>query len=156
MAIGIGFDIHRLVPGRKLVLGGVEIDHPVGLLGHSDGDAVLHALVDAMLGASGRGDIGDRFPDDDPAWKGADSRDLLRRVASEVAETWEVGNADITILAEEPKMAPHRGAMRACIAEILKIPESRVSVKAKTSEGLGAIGAREAIASFAAVQLEPK
>ncbi len=156
MAIGIGFDIHRLVPGRKLVLGGVEIDHPVGLLGHSDGDAVLHALVDAMLGASGRGDIGDRFPDDDPVWKGADSRELLRRVASEVAETWEVGNADITILAEEPKMAPHRSAMRACIAEILKIPESRVSVKAKTSEGLGAIGAREAIASFAAVQLEPK
>lgn len=151
MAVGFGFDIHRLAPGRALRLGGVEIPHPRGLAGHSDGDVLLHAVIDALLGAAGRGDIGERFPDTDPAWKDADSAGLLRRVMEELKDAGAVVNLDVTVLAEEPKLAPHRAAITTRLASLLGT--SRVSVKAKTMEGLGPVGAGEAIACYAVVQL---
>lgn len=152
MSVGLGFDIHRLVPGRKLVLGGVDIPHPSGLLGHSDGDVVLHAVIDALLGAAGLGDIGQKFPDTDPAYKGVSSEILLSRVMGEIRAGWIVDNVDVTVIAEEPKIAPHREAIRKRLAGGLGT--DRVSIKAKTAEGLGAIGAKEAIACFAVAQLK--
>ena len=154
--VGFGFDIHRLVPGRRLVLCGVEYTgSPVGLLGHSDADAPLHALMDALLGAAALGDIGHLFPDTDPAWEGADSMDLLREVARRVADAgWRVANVDVTILAEAPKIAPRSAEMRARMADGLGLPVDRVSLKATTMEKLGPIGAREAIAAQAVALLE--
>ena len=154
--VGFGFDVHRLVPGRRLVLCGVEYaDSPVGLLGHSDADAPLHALMDALLGAAALGDIGHLVPDTDPAWEGADSMDLLREVARRVAAAgWRVANVDVTILAEAPKIAPRSAEMRGRMAGGLGLPVDCVSLKATTMEKLGPIGAREAIAAQAVALLE--
>ena len=154
MAVGFGFDLHRLVPGRRLMLGGVEIDHPFGALGHSDGDVLLHALIDALLGAAGEGDIGQRFPDDDPKWKDIESGVLLNKVADDLSKKGRIVNADLTLLAEEPKLSPYQERIRSRVAELLRIKPVQVNVKAKTMEGLGPIGAREAIGAIAAVQLE--
>ena len=153
---GIGFDTHRLVEGRKLILGGVEIPHPVGLLGHSDADVLTHALMDALLGAIADGDIGQHFPDTDPRWEGADSIELLRAVvARRHAKGWQVVNVDITVLAERPKLKPYIPAMRERLAEAMAIAPGFVSVKATTVEGLGAIGRREGISAMAVAMVAP-
>jgi 2-C-methyl-D-erythritol 2,4-cyclodiphosphate synthase len=154
MAVGFGYDIHRLVPGRRLVLGGVEIPHAKGLLGHSDADVLLHAVADAILGAAGLGDLGRLFPDSDPAWKDASSEALLDRVMEKVRPAWTVVNVDATVVAEEPKLAPHHEAIRRRLA--VRVGTDRVSVKAKTNEGLGPVGAREAIACYAVAELKEK
>jgi len=155
MRIGQGFDVHRLEPGRRLVIGGVEIAFDRGLAGHSDADVLLHALTDALLGAAGLGDIGRHFPDTDPAYKDADSRTLLRRAAASVREAgFVVANVDATIIAQAPRMASHIPAMRANIAADLGIAPERVNVKAKTTERLGAIGRGEGIAAEAVALLE--
>lgn len=152
--IGQGYDVHALVPGRALVLGGVTIDHPRGLLGHSDADALLHAVTDALLGAAGLGDIGRHFPDTDPRWRGADSRVLLRAALARVREAgWQVGNLDCTIVAQAPRMAPHIAAMRAHLADDLGVALDQVNVKAKTHERLGFEGREEGIAAQAIVLL---
>ena len=144
--IGTGFDVHQLVAGRALVMGGVTIPYERGLLGHSDADVLLHAIADALLGAVALGDIGKHFPDNDPAFKGADSRVLLRSVMARVRETgYEVGNIDATIIAQAPKMAPHIPAMREAIALALEIGVDCVNVKAKTAERLGPVGRAESI-----------
>ena len=155
--IGQGFDVHRLVAGRKLVIGGVEIAHDKGLLGHSDADVLLHAICDALLGAAGLGDIGRHFPDTDPRYKGIDSRELLRRVAGLIREAGlEPGNVDATIVAESPRMAPHIPAMVANIAADLGMDDSRVNVKATTTEKLGFTGRGEGIAAQAVCLLVPR
>lgn len=147
---GFGFDVHRLVEGRDLWIGGVKIEHSLGLLGHSDADVALHALSDALLGAVALGDIGRHFPDTDPRWEGADSRMLLREVAAIVARAgYRPGNVDITIMAQEPKMLPHIARMRANVAEDLGLPVDCVSVKATTTERLGFTGRGEGIAAEA-------
>ncbi len=152
---GIGYDIHRLAPARRLVLGGVAIEHPTGLVGHSDGDVLLHALMDALLGAANLGDLGRHFPSDDPTYEGARSVELLRRVGTLVREHGlAVGSLDATVIAQAPRLAPHVQAMRETIAEALGIDASRVSVKATTHDGLGVIGREEAIAALAIAQLE--
>jgi len=160
--IGHGYDLHRLEPvapkgaGRPFVLGGVRLEHDMGPVGHSDGDVVYHAVTDAILGALGREDIGQLFPDTDPAWRGADSRELLRRVAHEVArQGYRVVNCDVTVLAQAPKLAPHREAMRQNIAMDLGIEMGCVSVKASTTERLGFVGRAEGIAAQAVVLVEP-
>jgi 2-C-methyl-D-erythritol 2,4-cyclodiphosphate synthase len=148
--IGQGFDVHRLVEGRRLVIGGVEIAHEKGLLGHSDADVLLHAVCDALLGAAALGDIGRHFPDSDPRYQGIDSRELLRRVAGLVREAGFVpANVDATIIAEAPRMAPHVPAMAANIAADLGIDEGCVNVKATTTERLGFAGRGEGIAAQA-------
>jgi 2-C-methyl-D-erythritol 2,4-cyclodiphosphate synthase len=148
--VGIGNDIHRLVEGRKLILGGVEIPHERGLLGHSDGDSLTHAITDALLGAAALGDIGSHFSDRDPRWAGADSLVFLRHVRDLLEERgFEIANVDATILAERPKMAPHISEMKVRLAEAMKISESQINVKAKTNERLDAIGRGEAIAAQA-------
>ena len=155
MRVGHGWDLHRMAHGRPCRLGGLDLSHDKGPLGHSDGDVVLHALADALLGAAALGDIGAFFPDSDPRWKGADSARLLEEVLCKVrAEGFSVGNADITLVAQEPKIGPHRQALRENIARLLGTELSRVSVKAKTTEGLGDIGAGNAIACHAVVLLE--
>lgn len=154
MAIGLGFDIHRLVPDRPLVLGGVEIPYSYGLMGHSDGDALLHAVTDAVLGAAGKGDIGQWFPDTDPQIEGISSRDMLQKVMEDVRQEWSVVNVDVTVVAEEPRIAPHRDAIKECIGALLAT--ERVSVKGKTMERLGPIGNREAIAAYAVVELSER
>jgi 2-C-methyl-D-erythritol 2,4-cyclodiphosphate synthase len=144
--IGQGYDSHRLVEGRKLVLGGVEIAHERGLLGHSDADALLHAITDAILGAAALGDIGRHFPDTAEEFRGADSRVLLREAAKRVRATgYDIGNVDCTIIAQRPKMAPHIAAMAANIAADLGVPVGQVNVKAKTNEKLGYLGREEGI-----------
>jgi 2-C-methyl-D-erythritol 2,4-cyclodiphosphate synthase len=144
--IGQGYDSHRLVEGRKLVLGGVEIAHERGLLGHSDADALLHAITDAILGAAALGDIGRHFPDTAEELRGADSRVLLREAAKRVRATgYDIGNVDCTIIAQRPKMAPHIAAMAANIAADLGVPVGQVNVKAKTNEKLGYLGREEGI-----------
>jgi len=154
--IGIGYDLHRLVPGRPLVLGGVTIPCERGLLGHSDADAVLHALCDALLGALGAGDIGELYPDTDPRWRGADSSRFVRDVMEQVrAAGRRVINADVVIHAQVPRLAPHKAAIRARVAELLDVAPERVGVKATTNEGLDAIGRGEAIGCWAAVLLGP-
>lgn len=153
MRVGIGYDIHRFQEGRPLVLGGVAFPGEVGLAGHSDADAALHAICDAILGAAGLGDIGDLFPPDDPQWRNADSGMLLRLVADHIPRGWSIGNVDLSIVAERPRIAPRRDAMRVRIAELLRIDVERVSVKATTNEGLGAIGRGEGIAAIAVVAL---
>lgn len=148
--IGQGYDCHALVPGRRLVLGGVTIPHAAGLLGHSDADALLHAITDAILGAAALGDIGRHFPDTDPQFSGADSRVLLREACKRVAAAgYSIGNVDATIIAQAPKMAPHIPAMVRNIASDLDIAIDRVNVKAKTNEKLGFLGREEGIATEA-------
>ncbi len=152
--IGNGFDVHRLVEGRKLILCGVEIDWHLGLLGHSDADVAIHALCDALLGAAALGDIGKHFPDTDPRYKGADSRKLLREVVGLLAkEGFNVGNVDVTIIAQAPKMAPHIETMRQNLALDLDIALDHVSVKATTTEKLGFTGRGEGIAASASALL---
>ncbi len=157
MRIGHGYDLHRLVDGRALMLGGIRVDSPRGLLGHSDGDVILHAVGDAILGAMAIGDIGQHFPDTDERFRGAASSELLRHIVGLMRdEGWTVSNLDVTVCAEQPRLASHRLAMRTCIAELLDVPVTCVSVKAKTNEGLDAIGRGEAIAATAVVVLEAK
>ena len=154
MRIGQGWDVHALVPGRALILGGVTIPHDRGLLGHSDADALLHAITDAMLGAAGLGDIGHHFPDTDPAFAGADSRVLIREACRRVREAgWQVSNLDATIVAQSPRLAPHVPAMRANLAADLDLDPGSVNVKAKTSEKLGFAGRGEGIEAHAVVLL---
>ncbi|HWK61177.1 MAG TPA: 2-C-methyl-D-erythritol 2,4-cyclodiphosphate synthase [Eoetvoesiella sp.] len=146
--VGQGFDVHALIEGRRLVLGGVSIPHTHGLLGHSDADALLHAVTDALLGAAGLGDIGRHFPDTDPAYKDADSRELLRQACRKVMDAgWAVGNIDATIHAQAPRISPYAKAMVANIASDLDVDESQVNIKAKTNEGLGYLGRKEGIAA---------
>jgi 2-C-methyl-D-erythritol 2,4-cyclodiphosphate synthase len=153
--IGQGYDVHALVPGRKLLIGGVEIDYESGLLGHSDGDVLLHAICDALLGAAALGDIGGRFPDTDPALRGIDSGALLSAVGREVEQCgYRVVNVDATIIAQAPRMAPHIPAMAANIARLLGIEATQVNVKAKTSERLGFLGRGEGIAVQAVALIE--
>ncbi|MGI6212848.1 MAG: 2-C-methyl-D-erythritol 2,4-cyclodiphosphate synthase [Anaerovoracaceae bacterium] len=150
MRIGTGFDVHRLTAGRRLVLCGVEIPYALGLLGHSDADAALHALMDAMLGALGLGDIGVLFPDTDPEYAGASSLDLLEEVNRRIREEgYEIGNADVTILCQAPKLRPYIPAMRKNIAEQTGVSEEQISVKATTTEKLGFTGRGEGIAAEA-------
>ncbi len=150
MRIGHGYDVHRLAPERRLVLGGVEIPFERGLLGHSDADVLTHAVMDALLGASALGDIGKLFPDNDPAYEGADSLVLLSRVTQALAENgYGIGNVDATVLAQRPKLAPHIPAMRERLAKAMGISPDRVSVKATTEEGLGLTGTGEGIAAHA-------
>jgi 2-C-methyl-D-erythritol 2,4-cyclodiphosphate synthase len=152
--VGIGYDIHRLSEGRKLFIGGVEIPYIKGLLGHSDADALLHAICDALLGAAGAGDIGEHFPDTDPKYAGISSAELLREVAGKVrAKGFSISNVDTVVIAEEPKLLPYKTQIRKRIAEVLNIDEERVSVKAKTNEGLDQVGAKNALVSFATVTL---
>jgi 2-C-methyl-D-erythritol 2,4-cyclodiphosphate synthase len=153
--IGEGWDTHALVPGRRLVLGGVEIPYERGLLGHSDADALLHAITDAVLGAAGLGDIGRHFPDTDERFRGADSVVLLAEAARRAAEGgWRVANVDSTIVAQAPKLAPHIDAMRARIAEALGLQADQVNVKAKTAEKLGPVGMGQSIEARAVVLLQ--
>ena len=152
--IGQGYDCHALAAGRKLIIGGVTIDHPTGLLGHSDADVLLHAITDALLGAAGLGDIGRHFSDQDPQFSGADSRVLLRQALMRVAAAgYFVGNVDATIIAQAPKMAPHVGRMAANIAADLDIAPGNVNIKAKTNERLGYLGREEGIAAEAVALL---
>ena len=157
MRIGQSTDIHRLVADRKLILGGVEIPSDLGLLGHSDADALTHAIAEAVLGALALGDLGRWFPDTDPKWEGADSQIILREVARMMDEKgYAVGNVDALIMIEKPKMAPHIMKMRENIASSLGCDISRVSIKATRGEGLGFVGNREGVQAFAAVLLEEK
>lgn len=150
MRIGHGYDVHRLVIGRRLILGGVNIPHDTGLLGHSDADVLVHAVMDALLGALALGDIGHLFPDTDPKWEGADSLLLAREVAKHVRDAgWEIGNVDATILAQAPKLAPYIVRMRENIAAALGVSVDRMSVKATTEEGLGFTGEKQGIAAHA-------
>jgi 2-C-methyl-D-erythritol 2,4-cyclodiphosphate synthase len=152
--VGQGFDVHALVPGRPLVLGGVIIPHSHGLLGHSDADVLLHALADALLGAAGLGDIGRLFPDTDPRYAGADSRVLLAEVAERVrAAGWTIENLDCTLIAQQPKIAPHVPAMQATIAAVLGIDAAAINLKGKTTEHLGYTGRGEGIAALAVALL---
>jgi 2-C-methyl-D-erythritol 2,4-cyclodiphosphate synthase len=152
--IGIGYDIHRLVEGRQLLLGGVEIPFEKGLLGHSDSDVLTHAICDALLGAAALGDIGSHFPDTDPRFRGASSLDLLSHVVNLIAERgYAISNIDSTIIAEKPKLAPHIPVMRERLAAIMKIDVDQISVKAKTNEGMESIGTGEAIAAQAVALL---
>jgi 2-C-methyl-D-erythritol 2,4-cyclodiphosphate synthase len=157
MRIGNGFDVHALVEGRPLILGGVTIPHPRGLEGHSDADVLLHAIADAILGALALGDIGRHFPDTDARWKGADSRLLLRHVGTLAAQRgYEVGNVDATLIAQAPKIAPYVAAMRGNIAGDLACPLDRVSVKATTTERLSFVGREEGIAALATVLMSAR
>ena len=157
MRIGNGYDVHKLVAGRRLILGGVDVPHTKGLLGHSDADVLLHALSDAILGAIGEGDIGRHFPDTDPAYKGADSIKLLRHVmALADAKGFRIGNVDATIVAQRPKLATFIPQMRLNIARALSTDEERVNVKATTTEELGFAGRGEGIAAYAVALLEKK
>ena len=154
--VGTGYDVHALVEGRPLVLGGVTLPHPTGLAGHSDADVLLHAVCDALLGAAALGDLGQHFPDTDPQYAGADSADLTRQVVGMLAEAgWQPANVDATVICERPKLAPHIPEMRARIAAALDLPVGAVSVKATTTEGLGFTGRGEGIAAQAVVLLEP-
>ncbi len=152
--IGNGYDIHQLVAGRPLILGGIEIEHSLGLLGHSDADVLTHAIMDAMLGALGMGDIGHYFPPNDPQWAGANSLILLAQVSELItARGWKIGNIDSTIVAERPKLKPHLKAMRDRLAQTLGINTEQVSIKATTNEKLGPVGREEGICSYAVVLL---
>ena len=154
MRIGHGYDVHKLVEGRKLILGGVEIPHPLGLLGHSDADVLTHAIMDALLGAAALGDIGQHFPDTDPQYEGASSLTLLAHVMNLLkAQGWQVGNVDATVLAQAPKLAPHIPAMRQNLAHAMGVELSQVSIKATTEEGLGFTGQKQGIATHAVALL---
>ena len=152
--IGEGWDVHQLVEGRKLILGGVEVPHVTGLLGHSDADVLLHAITDALLGGAGLGDIGRHFPDTDVQFRGADSAVLLREAARRVREKgWQIGNVDATVIAQAPKLAPHIPAMVARIADVLGLAAEQVNVKAKTAEKLGPVGEGRAMEARAVALL---
>jgi 2-C-methyl-D-erythritol 2,4-cyclodiphosphate synthase len=152
---GVGYDIHRLAPDRRLVLGGVAIEHSTGLVGHSDGDVLAHAIIDALLGAAGLGDLGTHFPSDDPTFAGADSLGLMRQVATLVTGAGcAVSSVDATVIAQAPTLAPHIEAMRTNVARAIGIDARRVSVKATTNDGIGAVGAEQAIAAIATALLE--
>ncbi len=154
MRVGQGFDSHRLAAGRKLIIGGVHIEHPFGLDGHSDADVLLHAITDALLGAAALGDIGRHFPDSDAAFLSADSRALLREAYARIKRAgFVLGNLDATIIAEAPKMAPHIAAMIGNIAADLEVHPNQVNIKAKTAEAMGALGRREGIAAQAVALL---
>ena len=155
--VGIGFDSHRFAPGRALVLGGVRIPHPAGLAGHSDADAVAHAVADALLGAAGLGSIGQHFPDTDPRWKDADSIGLLRQVATLLTERGLAAvQVDVTVIAEAPRIGPHAAAMAAALGGALALAPEAVNVKGKTNEGMGFIGRGEGIAALAVATLEAR
>ena len=152
--VGSGHDTHRLAEGRPLVLGGVRIDHPRGLVGHSDADAVLHAVTDALLGAVALGDIGDAYPDTDPVWENADSRRFLTETLHKISDLgWKIVNLDVTVFAQEPKLGPVKAAIRESLAGLLGVPPDAVNVKAKTGEKVGHIGRAEAIGCHAVVLL---
>ncbi|MEN9208096.1 MAG: 2-C-methyl-D-erythritol 2,4-cyclodiphosphate synthase [Gloeomargarita sp. GMQP_bins_120] len=154
--IGNGYDIHRLVPDRPLILGGVQIPYPLGLLGHSDADVLTHAVMDALLGALSLGDIGHYFPPGDPQWAGANSIRLLQQVRQLVVERgWQVANVDAVVIAERPKLKPHLPAMRQRLAAALVVTPDQVGIKATTNEGLGPIGQEEGIAAYAVALLMP-
>ncbi len=153
--VGHGYDVHRLVPGRPLILGGVSIPYEKGLLGHSDADVLTHALMDALLGAAALGDIGQMFPDSDPTYAGADSIELLKAVAERLLDAgFRIGNADCTVVAQAPRLAPHIPEMRLRLAEALGVGTDRVSVKATTEEGLGFTGCGLGIAAYAVALVE--
>lgn len=153
--VGYGYDVHALVTGRELWIGGIRLDHELGLLGHSDADVLIHAICDALLGAAGLRDIGHHFPDTDPAYKGIDSKRLLDRTVKLLAEKgWTVGNVDATVAAERPKLKPHIPAMQDCLATILGITPDAVSIKATTSERLGFVGREEGYAASAVVLIK--
>ncbi len=155
LRIGLGFDVHRLAPDRPCILGGIELPHPAGPLGHSDGDAVLHAIIDALLGAAGLDDIGTMFPDTEPKWKDAASGELLTVALAKVHDAgWSVVNVDVVIATEGPRIAPHRARMRSSIADYLGIGADCVNVKGKTLEGLGALAAGAGVAVQAVCLLE--
>lgn len=155
--IGEGWDVHALVPGRKLILGGVEIPHNMGLLGHSDADVLLHAITDALLGAAGLGDIGQHFPDTDAQFKGADSSVLLHEAMRCVSDAgWELVNVDSTVMAQSPKLAPHRQAIQTSVAKALGVRLDQVNVKAKTAEKLGPVGMGQSMEARAVVLLTRK
>ena len=151
--VGLGFDVHPFSPDpdRRLVLGGIALEGR-GLSGHSDADVIAHAVADALLGAAGLGDLGTRFPDDDPRWRGADSIQLLAAVVNEVSSGWRIANVDCAVVLEVPRLAPHRTAIEARLGEVVGAP---VSVKAKRAEGLGAIGRAEGVACWAVAMVEP-
>lgn len=154
--IGHGFDVHRFGEGDHLMIGGIAVPYDHGFVAHSDGDVLLHAVCDALLGACGEGDIGRHFPDTDPEWKGADSRDLLARVVGLVGRKgWRVSNLDATVMAQAPKLAPHVDAMAQCMADLLEVEGSAVNVKATTTERLGFVGRGEGIAVEAVVLMVP-
>lgn len=153
--IGLGFDVHKFAPERKLFLCGVEFDHPLGLLGHSDADVALHAVIDAVLGAVNAGDIGQWFPDSDPAYKNIDSKVLLKKVmASDALQNWSLGNLDLVIITQQPKILPQVSAMKKSLAALLDCDESVISIKGKTTEGLGFTGRGEGIAAEAVVLMK--
>ncbi|MEJ2610589.1 MAG: 2-C-methyl-D-erythritol 2,4-cyclodiphosphate synthase [Candidatus Thiodiazotropha sp.] len=155
MRIGQGYDAHRFEAGSKLKLGGVKVPYDQSLVAHSDGDVLIHALCDALLGAAGLGDIGRHFPDNDPAYEGIDSRVLLRQVMTHLhREGWQVANADLTIVAQRPKLAPYIDAMCSCLSADMQIETQRVNIKATTTEGMGFTGRGEGIAAMAVVLLE--
>ena len=154
MRVGLGHDIHRLAAGRKLVLGGLEIEHPTGALGHSDADVLLHAVTDALLGALALGDIGEWFPNTDPHWAGADSVQFVKAALTEVHKAkWEIANVDATIFAERPNLKPYKTAIRQRLAEVLETSVDNINVKAKSGENVGPIGREEAIAADAVILL---
>ncbi len=155
LRIGNGYDIHKLGPERPLILGGIKIDHEMGLIGHSDADVLTHAIMDAMLGALSLGDIGHYFPPSDPQWAGADSIDLLNRVNYLVkAASWQISNIDSVVVAERPKLKPHIEKMRSRLATTLELEANQVSIKATTNEKLGPVGREEGIAAYAVVLLQ--
>jgi len=154
LRIGSGLDVHAFADDRPLWLGGIQVPHPRGLAGHSDGDVVVHALIDALLGAAGRGDIGDWFPSTDERWRSARSTEMLRYVWTDLsAQDWWLENADLTIVASEPRLAPFRQPMRQALADALNCPVGKISVKATTTDGLGALGRAEGILATASVLL---
>ena len=156
MRIGNAYDIHRLVEGRRLILGGVDIPHAKGLLGHSDADVLTHAIMDALLGALALGDIGKYFPPDDPKWQGADSIVLLKQVMGLVGDRgWKIANIDSMVVAEQPKLKPHIATIQKRLAEAMELQTDQVSIKATTNEKLGPIGQKEAICSYAVALLMP-
>lgn len=153
--VGYGYDVHALVAGRELWIGGIKLDHTLGLLGHSDADVLIHAICDALLGAAGLRDIGYHFPDTDPAYKGVDSKRLLERTVKLLGEKgWTVGNVDATVAAEHPKLNPHIPAMQACLSTLLGVAPDAVSIKATTSERLGFVGREEGFAASAVVLIK--
>ena len=153
--VGMGYDVHRLVPNRHLFLGGIKIEHTLGLLGHSDADVLIHAICDAMLGAANMRDIGYHFPDTSAQFEGIDSKILLKRTTDLLAEKgWNVGNVDATICAEHPKLNPHIPAMKACLAPLMNVTQEDVSIKATTTEKLGFTGREEGISAYAVVLIE--
>ena len=155
MRVGQGYDSHRLVPGRPLMLAGEMIPHDRGLEGHSDGDVVLHAVADALLGALGEGDLGRHFPSSDPALEGVASRDLLARVTAMMrAAGWRIGNLDCTLIAQAPRLAPHQSAMEESLASLLGAPRARVNLKVKSNDGMGSLGRGEGMAALAVVLIE--